>query len=265
MRWFLTVWPAALVLSFCNVESVRAADEGQETPAARQFQIRAREVTAQYVAKNQAGEALKRHEQPLLRWSNPVDGQQALGEVYLWTDQERPAAVLSLYELTRDSGGVVEHHEWALLDPRGVSFAGPARWEPKPGMTELNPIPGSAPPGESQRARLGQMRRLAAAFAGQKTTRSGEVRTLRLLSQPLYQYEQDGTAGGLFAFVEATDPELFLLLETNQSGWSYSAMRMSNVRLVLTHQGKAVWDAPQLTWSEAVGRSDLPYSAFRVR
>jgi len=176
--------------------------------------------------------------------------------------------VLSLYELTRVGGEVVEHHKWALLDSRGVSLTGPVRWEPRADSYKSKPIP-AVVPAESIRDRLGRMRTIAAEFGGEKTTRNGEVRALRLLSQPLYHYDQDGKTGGLFALVEATDPELLLLLETGESngrlGWNYSVMRMSNVRIALTHQGKAVWEAAQLPWSEAVDRPDLPYSAFRVR
>jgi len=268
MRCFAAVG-VALAISVSGNNEVRAADEGQETAAARQFQSRASQVTSQYVAKNHDGDALDRRQQPLLRWSNPLGGEQAHGEVYLWTDHGRPAAALSLYEIRRDGGEVVEHHEWALLGSRGVSFSGPVRWEPKAGSIEWKPIPTAAAPAESPRARLSQMRSTAAEFAGEKTTRSGESRALRLLSQPLYHYDQDGKTGGLFALVEATDPEMLLLLETGESngrlGWNYSVMRMSNVRLALTHKGKAVWEAAQLPWSEAVDRPDLPYSAFRVR
>src|SRR5687768_12178012 len=39
---------------------------------------------------------LSLHSEPLLRWSNPTAGK-VFGEVYLWTDQGRPAVVTSIY------------------------------------------------------------------------------------------------------------------------------------------------------------------------
>ena len=51
-----------------------------------------------------------------------------------------------------------------------------------------------------------QMHRLAQDIAGEKTTRDGVTRTLRLLSTPIYRYptaEVEVLDGAIFAFVEA--------------------------------------------------------------
>jgi hypothetical protein len=73
----------------------------------------------------------------------------------------------------------------------------------------------------------------------------------------------------LFALVEATDPELLLLLESRKEDgkpvWQYAAARLTNVKLELAHQDKVVWQVETLPWSEAVDRPDKPYSAFGVR
>ena len=52
---------------------------------------------------------LKRREESLLRWTNPLGGNKAHGELFLWTDRGRPAAVLSMYEWTDVKGIVLTH------------------------------------------------------------------------------------------------------------------------------------------------------------
>ncbi|MAG94065.1 MAG: hypothetical protein CMJ48_09980 [Planctomycetaceae bacterium] len=47
------------------------------------------------------------------------------------------------------------------------------------------------------------------------------TRQLRRLSQPIYRYESDNANlldGAMFAFVQGTDPEVFLLLEARSKG-----------------------------------------------
>src|SRR5687767_2618045 len=106
----------AVMLLLAAARAMADEKETSEADAASRFQERAKLVVKQYVVKadGQTGRELTRQSEPLLRWTNPLGGQQAHGEVYLWTDRGAPAAVLSLYELTRDTG-VVEHHEWSSL------------------------------------------------------------------------------------------------------------------------------------------------------
>ena len=52
------------------------------------------------------------------------------------------------------------------------------------------------------------------------------TRPLRLLTQPIYKYETADSGGALFAFVEGTDPEVFLMIEARTvdagSVWHYA-------------------------------------------
>ena len=60
------------------------------------------------------------------------------------------------------------------------------------------------------------MRALAQEFTGRQTNRAGVDSEMRLLAQPIYRYENtkgDLIDGGLFVFVQGTDPEMFLLIE----------------------------------------------------
>jgi hypothetical protein len=114
----------------------------------------------------------------------------------------------------------------------------------------MQPVPNAAGPAETAALRLRQMRSLATefkAFFDLPDNRS----ELRLLPQPLYRYENTGpdlVDGALFAFVQATDPEVLLLLEARMQGdrlqWHYGFARMSMVNLRAAHKEQEVWKVP---------------------
>jgi hypothetical protein len=122
------------------------------------------------------------------------------------------------------------------------------------------------------RQRLAQMRELALRFKCQKTSRKGETQTLRLLPQPLARYESNSHGvvdGGLFAFVEATDPEAILLLElhtgNDTAAWRFGFARMASVQLEASLDDKQVWQVQTLPYSEYRNRPDLPYTLRMAR
>lgn len=116
------------------------------------------------------------------------------------------------------------------------------------------------------------MRELAGRFTAKKTTRQNETRALRLLRQPMQRYESKlnrVTDGALFAFVEATDPEVFLVLEARaidgKPHWHYGLARMNSVHLAVSLDDKQLWQAEELPWSEAFNRKDKPYTALTIK
>jgi hypothetical protein len=247
-----------------------------EVEAAKKFQAYAKTNAATYEMRAGApdGRTLTLCESPLLRWSNPLGGRQAHGEVFLWTDDGRPAAVLSLYQWTGPDGAVHEHHEFCSLATGPLTTDGPGNrdWSPRAPGVALQPLDGAPPPGDSPRQRLVQMRELAAGFTAEKTTREDEKRALRLLPQPVLRYQSklhDVADGALFAFVEATDPEVFLILEIRSAGgeprWHYGLARMNSIRLAVSLGERLAWSVEMLPWSEALNRRDLPYTAFTIR
>jgi hypothetical protein len=257
---------SACVASFCRADDQpdRAAD----------FKTHAKETAAVYEARagDDRDRPLKFQEEPILRWTNPLGGRQAHGEVFLWSDQGQPAAVLSLYQFTAD-GVVHEHHEFCSISTEKLHFAVPQLrvWSPPAGV-KLQALSDAAAPAESARERLRQMRELAAQFAAEKTTRDEITRTLRLLPQPVYRYSPtrpEVLDGALFAFVEATDPEVLLLLEARrdeqQPAWHFALARMNSVGLRAKRRDQTIWEAPALSGSETFNRKDRPYTAFPVR
>ena len=263
------LWLAAALASISA-----AAEDEPEAEAIKRFQVHAKEMAAKYelTTASAAPRKLTLREESLSRWTNPVTANRAHGEVFLWTDRGRPAAVVSMYEYTDPAGVVHEHHEWASLSPGLIQATGPKQWAPTAAGIELKPVPDAPPPADTPLRRLLQMRDIGSAFTADKTTRLKEKRDLRLQSQPTFRYQAgdpETIDGALFAFVEATDPEVFLCLEARQengkSAWHYGLARMNSVRVSASYQGQQVWVADTLTARDTYDRKDLPYTALRIK
>jgi hypothetical protein len=101
----------------------------------------------------------------------------------------------------------------------------------------------SAPkPARSRALRLTQMRRLAERF--RVSVGHQDWAQTRLLSQPVFR-SPDGTAGdaAAFVFVQGTDPECVLLLETtDEGGWRYALARQTKWGLKAELDGRVVWE-----------------------
>jgi hypothetical protein len=266
-------WAAGLCLAML-VASATHADEEQEAEAAKRYQAYAKEMAAKYDLKTAGDQPrqLKLHEESLLRWTNPLGANKAHGELFLWTDRGRPAAVLSMYEYVDRAGVLHEHHEWCSLALGPIRASGPKEWSPGVAGIELKPLPGAPPPADTPNRRLRQMRELSAGFTGEKTTVQNETRTLRVMSQPTYRYEAGDPEivdGALIALVEATDPEIFLCLEArlvnSKPVWHYGLARMNSVRVAASYQEKQVWEGPALAPRDTYNRKDLPYTALWIK
>lgn len=210
----------------------------------------------------------------LLHWTNPLGGRDTQGYVYLWTDRGRPQAAASIYQFNGDDGRVRLHHEFCSFAETGLTAIKDGRnfWAPKEAGVDFRPVPEAPAPADSPAARLRQMRDLGEKFTSDKTTRDGVQRTLRLLPRPVYRYEPgnpDVIDGGLFALVEATDPEAFLLMEAANTPagaqWRFAATRMNSIPLRVLYEQAVVWEAPLLPWRDALNRTDKPYTVFQIK
>lgn len=200
------------------------------------------------VATDDGPEELTLRPEPLLRWTNPIR-RTTDGTVFLWTHNERPAAVLCMYPHL----GALDHEFQSLAEgPLTAHFEGSDSpdWTPRePGVT-FRPVPEGPSPAASSAARLSQMRGIARRFRALFGERAHE-HELRLLTQPLYRYPAKGSAesdGAIFAFVQGTDPEILLILEIRKAAdghprWHYAAARMTVVNLHLEYQEQPIWSA----------------------
>jgi hypothetical protein len=202
---------------------------------------------------------------PILKWSNPTEGA-LFGSVMLWTANGRPEAVASIYRWFVDKHEA--HAEFKSLSTHGLKATkdGTAIWDAQPPDVTFHPLAGSAAPQDTANKRLTQMREISRRFDAKLTHPRKGATALRLLTQPVYRYEQPGgdlLDGALFAFVQGTDPEVFVFVEAAKSAagpkWRYALARMNMFQLNATLDGKEVWKAAELTWEKVASRQG-PYT-----
>jgi len=70
--------------------------------------------------------------------------------------------------------------------------------------------------------------------------------------------------GTLFVFAEATDPEVFLLLESRPVKgaleWQYGLARMVSVRVQVSYAEKPIWEVDTLPYEDYRNRPEQPYT-----
>jgi len=234
----------------------------------REFTKLATEIAASYDLRRteELGKRLALRTEPVLKWSNPERGR-VYGSVFIWTYEGRPEVIASIYKwyhpLTHSS------LEFQSLSLGGVTGAreGAAAWAAAEPGVEPRPLPDAAPPAANAPERLRQMRALARQFRAEATSREGGQSQLRLLTQPIYRYEGSGGEwidGALFAFVQATDPDVLLLVEALRDDggatWQFALARLNSISLRAFHHDRQVWTAAELPWSEVQDRSRTYFS-----
>lgn len=235
----------------------------QEDDAKEDAQVRAdrlknmKQQAAAYQLTLAGGKSeLTLHDEPVLRFSNPVSGVPD-GIVVMWKDGERPAVFAQVFQ-TKDGLWV---HECQSIAAAGLTMkkGDTIFWEPKEAAEGFRTLDGSDTPAASAARRLAQMKSLAGEFAAAddfkiNTTDVEPTRhTLRLLTTPIYRYadESEGILdGAVFAFVHGTDPEVFLVFESRtdkdgKAGWHYNLAPMTCWAVTASRDGKEIWSLPE--------------------
>lgn len=241
-----------LLLAWFAADDPPAYDQQRREAVARLAPAKAKQLQL-FAGEEQAKAALV--PQPLLRWSNPTAGS-VFGEVYLWTVQERPVAIASIYRWyhpLKDSTVEVVSMTPAPVEAREGDRT---VWQAPVGGLSFQPLANAPEPAATAAARLGQMRNLAREFSAQLIDQRGGqkvTRELRLLNQPVHRYadaESGLLDGALFAFVETTDPEAWLLIEAVKSDggtkWRCGLARMNADELKVSRGMKLVAEWPKI-------------------
>jgi hypothetical protein len=228
-----------------------------------------REVATYTVRPAAGGRPLTLQPKSVLRWTNPIVGE-IYGDVFIWTSKGRTEVVASLHKwYSPNHNSAIELV--SLSTGRVVAERGGREiWAPaRPGI-ELKPIPEAPAPASTPAQRLRQMRELAKDFTGREKLYEETERDMRLLAQPLYRYtdaEEPVIDGGLFAFVQGTDPETLLLIEARRDEgkprWVYGLARLCHVAMRVSYRGRTVWSEPLLPW-EVVQDRRQPYVTLGV-
>ncbi len=186
--------------------------------------------------------------QPLLHWGNPARNGED-GAVFAWLKDGRPEVIGSVFEYPARGVVVRKHALHSLSDqPVIAMFDNVEVWSPKTGGVKFAAVSGAAPPDNSPRRRLSQMRELARQFSVELIDLKDSKSELRLMSQPLLRYEPKAGVtkdGAIFAFAIGTDPEALLLLESRKSEgaarWEFAFARFHFVTLTARHENREVW------------------------
>jgi hypothetical protein len=258
---------AVLILVLTGLSQTPKADAG----AQRLDMGELKQAAARYriVTNSDSPKILVLGPEPVLHWTNPLRGTVA-GAVFVWVVDGRPEAIASLFQYTSE-GKTVEDDEFQSLATTGLRATrdGQPVWVPQAAGVELTPIPGGPKPAATAAERLRQMRALAQEFHAFFDLRE-EKSELRLLPKPLYRYETnrpDLPDGALFTFVQATDPEVLLLIEARTAGggnapvWQYGFARMSMVNLRAQHKDRNVW---RVNWATNYEDPNQPYVTLRA-
>lgn len=243
------------------------ADEEQQKAEQRQFAQWAAKAVVGYDLRQAASPdtPLTLRREPVLKWSNPERGR-IFGHVFIWTAGGRPEAVASLYKWYHPH--THSSHEFQSLSLGNLTAKqdGADAWATSRPGVEFQLAADAPPPGKTAPERLRQMRRIADHFRADEINREGEHIPLRLLTQPLYRYEEpkgDLLDGALFTFVQGTDPEVLLLVEARRdhngkASWQYALARLNGIKMRAFYDDRKVWEATELA-REVIHDRSQPY------
>ncbi len=188
---------------------------------------------------------------PVLRWNYPIRNVDDAA-LFVWLGKDRPEVVSTVMSYRDGKGNLRRAYEFLSVSQNALEAQqkGGQVWHPaKPGFT-WQPLPEASVPARTPAERKRQMHDLAAKF--QVAVQSEDNRyELRLLTKPLYRY-QSATAdildGCLFAFVEGTDPELILAIESSADAphWKFATGRLTRFRIEVRFDNNVLTEFPQM-------------------
>jgi len=189
------------------------------------------------------------HDEPLLRWNNPVNGDPD-GALFIWTENRKPQAAVQVFQ-TKDGLWL---HEFQSLStkPFQTTNDGVPEWRPAKAGIEMKHAPDAPIPAKSDRQRLLQMRAIVEEYKAIDDFQNKQSRwELRLLAKPVFRYADPDLGiidGALWAFVHGTDPEVFVLLEARETRasreWQIGMAPMTAYAVEVSRKDQPVWNAP---------------------
>ncbi|MCI0361343.1 MAG: hypothetical protein L0211_22905 [Planctomycetaceae bacterium] len=235
------------------------ADDPQQR--AERLEIMKGQAAAYTLTFDKSSAKLALHDEPVLRFSNPVSGVPD-GIVAMWKDGQRPAVFAQVFQ-TKTGLWVHEVQSLAAgsltMTQQNTTF-----WQPQEPCEEFRRLTDAPAAAGSAGRRLVQMKALAGEFSAaddfkiSSTDKEPTRHELRMLPTPIYRYADPDAGiedGAVFAFVHGTDPEVFLVLEsraaesksgkTGTPGWHYTLAPMTCWAVTVQRQGKEVWSLPE--------------------
>ena len=288
VAFLLTAGALASTLAVAGADEATKSRSDTKTQRERLLEICREEAASYTIDRDASGkERVELRNDPVYFWTNPLRGNGQDGAVFVWTCRGRAEVVGSIYSTSPAVGTRVLAHEFhslatTVLDVthRGYENDNEHEWKPTaPGIT-LVPTAGAPAPASSAARRLTQMRALSNEFSARSVDKKGQRWELRLLPQPLYRYDSTDPEvldGAVFAYVTSagTDPELFLVIEARRHAeseaagaswqWQYALARFSDLNLLVSHKGNAVFSAEPIPWNAPRQDPQDRYRRFRNR
>lgn len=216
---------------------------------------------------------------PVFRHAAPSRGNDDIGAVYLWVqDDGRPAVIGAIFGWSVGDGFrqvVHEIHSLAAVPVTGV-WRNRDRWTPRKAGIDWKLVSDAPTPARSSVERLRQMKFLARRFGAYSIDWRGDRWELRLVPTPLYKYElkADGSvlAGALFAICQDTNTDVLLWIEARRVEdvfrWHYGCASFADWELHVELDDIEVWTDPNAVkvrrgqsnvhWVRKIGRIKPP-------
>jgi hypothetical protein len=246
-----------LVVLVTLLGQARGAEDPAKTerPADESLDFMKKSVEGYRVTGNVGGESLFRLQpEPVFHMGKQYTDVRE-GAIFFWLgESDRPEAAAQIFKVQNKGAPLgLWIHEFTSLSAGTFSaeFQGRMVWNPSTPGIELKPLPGATTPADTAAQRSRQLREFVQDFrATDDKGRKGWME-LRLLPKPIARYGKPGTKlidGALFAFVDGTDPEVFLFLEARVGDrgpeWQYAFAPMTVFAVKGLHRGKLVWELP---------------------
>ena len=193
VKWLLSL--ITVVAVFFGISA--GADDDKESAK------RVEELAGRYdfFADSDMNTKFERHQEPLLKYTNPVRGQ-VYGNVFVWTHLGRPEVIGAIFDYRTEGTLYSEIHTLArsgVVGSRdGKEFLKPS----KAGVT-FKTVPGAPAPAATDKARLLQMRELSRGFSVEREHPEHGKEAMRLMAHPVFRYASPKTNtldGAIFAF-----------------------------------------------------------------
>lgn len=252
-----------------NPEPVRPSDKVASAARLAVMRSRVLSLTAE-LQPDKAEPAIKLEviEPPLLRYSNPAaEIVTDDATVWAWGRMGRPRMLASV-----EAAGC----EVVSLSAEPVCLRGKSglAWSSKSTSVQWQRVPNTPKPADSATARARQMKDIIGRFSATGRYDTSGITELRPLVRSLHRYENatDGILdGGIFAFTAGTNPEVFILLESRNTGkepspvWYYACARLSAGALEARLDKKVVWECPAIkAWDIKAPYCSLPFGKADV-
>jgi hypothetical protein len=191
----------------------------------------------------------------VLRWANVTRGSVD-GATYIWTQHGRPLATVCVYPW---QGLLCDNFQSLAEGPVTAYLNGGKVWQcEKPGVN-FQAVPDGPRPDDSASGRQQQLKQLGSQFRATLmgwNAADSDREQLRMLPRPVHRWEENGLVqGAIFAFVQGTDPEVFLLLEVrpksavpqSELNWRYALARRTSGWLEVYYKDQLAWKAERLS------------------